>query len=158
MIVTMTETHLDALMPYEQEMFGPEAWSRQSYAREIADTALRHYLAVEDEDGTLLGWGGVMVIGSSAELLTIGVVPQARRRGLATDLLHALLETARGRGAVEIFLEVREDNEVARAFYDREGFERLRLRRGYYDNGRVNGIEMRLALTPDTDRTAGAGT
>ena len=107
---------------------------------------LRSYLASESDDGALLGWGGVMVVGPSAEILTIGVVPHARRQGLATDLLHALLEVARQRGARECFLEVREDNDAARAFYSREGFERLRVRRGYYANGRVHGIEMRLDL------------
>ena len=143
MIVAMTAEHIDALMPYEQDMFGPEAWSRHSYAKEIADTALRHYLAVEDDDGALLGWGGVMVIGPTAEILTIGVVPQARRRGLATRLLHDLLDEAVRRGAEECFLEVREDNAAARAFYLAEGFAEIGVRRGYYDHGRVHGISMR---------------
>lgn len=149
MIVTMTPTHLDSVMQYEDEMFGTEAWTRQSYAREIADRELRSYLAIESEAGDVLGWGGVMVVGPSAEILTIGVVPAARRRGLATDLLHALLDVARRRGAVECFLEVREDNEAARSFYAREGFEQLRVRRGYYANGRVHGIELRRDLTAE---------
>jgi len=142
----MTGKHIDALLPFEQDMFGPEAWSRQSYVNEVADTALRHYLAVEDDAGALLGWGGVMVIGPSAEILTIGVVPDARRRGLATKLLHALLSEAVRRGAEECFLEVREDNAAARAFYAAEGFTELGMRRGYYDHGRVNGISMRLEM------------
>jgi ribosomal-protein-alanine N-acetyltransferase len=108
---------------------------------------LRHYLAVEGEDHELLGWGGVMVLGPSAEIMTIGVIPQARRRGLATDLLHALLAEAHRRGAQECFLEVREDNDAARAFYEREGFETVGVRRGYYDHGRVHAISMRLELT-----------
>jgi ribosomal-protein-alanine N-acetyltransferase len=145
-IVPLTTAHLDGLMTYEHEMFGPEAWSRQSYASEIADTALRHYLAAESDDGELLGWGGVMVVGPTAEILTIGVVPQARRRGLATELLHALLTEARRRDAEECLLEVREDNDAARAFYHREGFEQVRVRRGYYDHGRVHAIEMRSDL------------
>jgi ribosomal-protein-alanine N-acetyltransferase len=145
-IVTMTPAHIDALMPFEHVMFGTDAWPAESYAAELADTDLRHYLAVESEAGELLGWGGVMVIGESAEILTIGVVPTARRHGLATELLHSLLAEARRRGARECFLEVREDNDAARAFYDREGFRRTRLRRGYYDSGRANAVEMYLGL------------
>jgi ribosomal-protein-alanine N-acetyltransferase len=145
-IVTMTASHIDALLPYERDMFGTEAWSRQSYAQEIADTSLRHYLAIEDDTDELLGWGGVMVVGQGAELLTIGVVPHARRRGLATDLLRALLAEARSRGAEECFLEVRHDNVAAIAFYERAGFTRLGVRRGYYDRGRVDAISMRLDL------------
>ncbi len=134
-------------MPFEHDMFGNDAWPAESYAAELADTELRHYLAIESEAGELLGWGGVMVVGDTAQILTIGVVPSARRRGLATDLLHGLLAEARRRGARECFLEVREDNEAARAFYDREGFRRSRLRRGYYDNGQINAIEMFLGLS-----------
>lgn len=144
MIVAMTPAHVDALMPYEREMFGTEAWSARSYSAEIADTALRHYLAVEDDDGALLGWGGVMVIGPAAEILTIGVIPAARRRGLATKLLHALLDEAVRRGAEECFLEVRNDNTAARAFYAAEGFAEIGVRRGYYDHGRVDAVSMRL--------------
>jgi ribosomal-protein-alanine N-acetyltransferase len=145
-IVPMATTHLDPLMQHEKEMFGTEAWTRQSYAYELADRELRSYLVSEADDGTLLGWGGVMVVGPTAEILTIGVVPDARRQGLATELLHALLDIARQRGATECFLEVREDNDAARAFYAREGFAPLRVRRGYYANGRVDGVEMRLEL------------
>jgi ribosomal-protein-alanine N-acetyltransferase len=146
MIVPLTTAHLDALMTYEHDMFGSEAWSRQGYVSEIADTALRHYLALESDGDELLGWGGVMVVGPTAEILTIGVVPHARRNGLATELLHALLIEARRRDAEECFLEVREDNDAARAFYNREGFEPVRVRRGYYDHGRVHAIEMRRDL------------
>lgn len=145
-IVAMNGTHIDALMPYEHEMFGNDAWTADSYRFEISDTELRHYLAAESDSGTLLGWAGVLVVGDSAEILTIGVVPAAQRQGIATQLLHALLAEARTRGARECFLEVREDNQPARAFYDREGFARTRVRRGYYDNGRTNAVEMRADL------------
>lgn len=145
-LVPMTARHVAALMPYEQEMFGTEAWSADGYRAEIADTRHRHYVAAESADGELLGWGGVMVVGGSAEILTVGVIPAARRRGLAVRLIAALLEQARDRGADEVFLEVRVDNEAALALYEREGFVRIGLRRGYYENGRVDAVVMRRDL------------
>lgn len=145
-IVPMTSSHIDELMPYEREMFGSEAWTASGYRTELADTRHRHYLAVEGVDGALLGWGGVMVVGESAEILTVGVVPAARRRGLARRLLDRLLAEARERGAIEVFLEVRVDNESARALYLSEGFADIGLRRGYYDAGRVDAVVMRREL------------
>jgi ribosomal-protein-alanine N-acetyltransferase len=142
----MTEAHIDLVMEYEHEMFGPDSWTDDSYRDELNDTELRQYLVVLDDDGSLLGWGGTLLVAGTAQLLTIGVVPHAQRTGIATKLLHELLAAARVRGAEECILEVREDNHAARAFYDREGFTRLRVRRGYYDNGRSNAIEMRLDL------------
>jgi ribosomal-protein-alanine N-acetyltransferase len=142
----MTAQHIDALMPHEKEMFGTEAWTRRAYQDELADIRYRHYVAAEDDDGALLGWAGVRVIGGDAEILTVGVLPAARRRGIARQLLADLLDHARQRGATQALLEVRVDNAAARALYASEGFEVIRLRRGYYDFGRVDAVEMRRAL------------
>lgn len=145
-LVPMTRGHIDALMPFERDMFGTEAWTRNGYQAEIADTRHRHYVAAEDDDGSLLGWAGVLVIADTAEILTVGVVPSGRRRGTARRLVRALLNEAIRRGATEAFLEVREDNPAARALYVREGFTEIGLRRGYYDAGRVDAVTMRKAL------------
>lgn len=142
-IVAMTRSHIDELMPFEQEMFGTEAWSVAAYRSELADTRLRHYIAAEAPDGALLGWAGVMVVGETAEILTVGVVPAARRAGIARAMIAALVAEAEGRGTTETFLEVRVDNAAALALYDRDGFERVGVRRGYYDGGRVDAVTMR---------------
>jgi ribosomal-protein-alanine N-acetyltransferase len=145
-IVAMTRHHVDALLPYERAMFGTEAWTRGGYLDEIADHRLRHYVAAEGPDGALLGWAGVMVVADSAEILTVGVVPAARRGGIARLMLADLLADAARRGAREVFLEVRTDNEAAIALYASEGFVPLGRRRGYYDGGRVDALTMRRDL------------
>jgi [ribosomal protein S18]-alanine N-acetyltransferase len=145
-LVPMTTAHVDALMPYERDMFGTEAWTPKAYRAELADTRHRHYVAAEGPDGELLGWAGVMVIQDAAEILTVGVVPAARRTGLARLMLADLLAEAARRGAREAFLEVRVDNDAARALYRREGFEEIGRRRGYYDGGRVDAVTMRKEL------------
>jgi ribosomal-protein-alanine N-acetyltransferase len=145
-LVPMTTAHVDALIPYERDMFGTEAWTPRAYRAELADTRHRHYVAAEGADGELLGWAGVMVIQDAAEILTVGVVPAARRTGLARLMLNDLLAEAVRRGAREAFLEVRVDNYAARALYRREGFEEIGRRRGYYDGGRVDAVTMRKEL------------
>lgn len=145
-LVAMTRQHVDELMPYERVMFGTESWSRAAYLAEITG-ALRHYVACEGSDGELLGWAGVMVVADTAEILTVGVVPVARRRGLARIMLANLLSEAVRRGANEAFLEVRADNPAAITLYVSDGFVRLGTRRGYYDGGRIDAITMRKALS-----------
>jgi ribosomal-protein-alanine N-acetyltransferase len=145
-IVAMTLAHVDALMPYEQEMFGTEAWSRASYRAELADTRNRYYVAAEGPAGELLGWAGVLVVADTAEIMTVGVVPSARRSGTGRRMLDILLAEAVRRGAVEAFLEVRADNDGARAMYRSAGFDEIGLRRGYYAAGRVDAVTMRKAL------------
>ena len=145
-LVPMTNAHIDELMPYEKAMFGTEAWTRSGYRSELADTAYRHYLAAEDANGRLLGWAGVMVVADVAQILTVGVIPEVRRQGIGQQLLDALLAEARRREASAVFLEVRVDNEAAQELYRRNGFTTLRVRRGYYDHGRVDAVEMQRVL------------
>lgn len=145
-VVPMTRAHIAALMPYEQELFGPEAWTADGYRDELADKRHRHYLAAVDENQALLGWAGVRIVADSAEILTVGVIPAARRQGIGARLLAMLLDEARRRGAVEAFLEVRVDNPGAQQLYQRARFVQVGLRRGYYDGGQVDAVVMRRAL------------
>jgi ribosomal-protein-alanine N-acetyltransferase len=62
-------------------------------------------------------------------------------------MLADLLAEAVRRGAREAFLEVRVDNEPARALYRSEGFDEVGRRRGYYDGGRVDAVTMRKELS-----------
>jgi ribosomal-protein-alanine N-acetyltransferase len=150
-IVAMTDAHIAALMPFESAMFGTEAWSAGSYRAELADVGTRHYLAAEGPAGQLLGWAGVMVAADSAEILTVGVVPDSRRQGIAARLIDGLMAEARRRGAVEVFLEVRLDNDAARQLYEHQGFTVVGRRRGYYDHGRIDAIVMRRELTMSSE-------
>jgi ribosomal-protein-alanine N-acetyltransferase len=145
-VMPMTKQHIAALMPYEQAMFGPEAWTADGYRRELADKRHRYYIAAVGEDDALLGWAGVRVAADSAEILTVGVVPHARGQGIGARLVEMLLDEARRRGAVEAFLEVRLDNLVAQRLYERVQFQPVGIRQGYYDAGRVDAVVMRRAL------------
>lgn len=145
-LVPMTETSLAQVMQHENETFGSEAWTRSSYLAELRDKRTRHYITAV-EDGTLLGWAGLMVVADTAQIMTVGTVAAARRRGVGRQMVQALIAEAAARGAVEVILEVRVDNEPARKLYESFGFTALRIRRGYYDGGRIDAIEMRLALT-----------
>jgi ribosomal-protein-alanine N-acetyltransferase len=148
-IVPMTDAHIDMLIAFEREMFGPEAWTAGSYREMLRDAKHKRFVTALDEDGGLLGWAGLMVNGDTAEVMTVGTVPSARRRGIGAQLTNVLIDEARARCAVELFLEVRIDNDAARALYEGLGFETVGIRRRYYDNGRVDGLTMRLGLAHD---------
>jgi ribosomal-protein-alanine N-acetyltransferase len=67
-----------------------------------------------------------------AELLAIGVLPDARRMGVGRRLLDAVIEHGRAHGAARLVLEVRADNDAALALYRRAGFAEVARRVGYY--------------------------
>lgn len=145
-IVPMTRAHIALLMPYEHELFAGEAWTEDSYRAELTDTRHRRYVVVEGASGELLGWAGVRVVAETAEILTVGVIPAAQRRGLARQLLAVLYAEAIERDATEMFLEVRIDNVAAQSLYAAEGFVDIGRRRGYYGNGTIDAVVMRREL------------
>ncbi len=67
-----------------------------------------------------------------AEILTLAVIPGARRRGLGRALVEAAAAEARWRGAKALFLEVAADNPGALTLYEAAGFSQAGLRRAYY--------------------------
>lgn len=67
-----------------------------------------------------------------------------RGRGLGELLLRATLDKLKQRGGREIFLEVRESNQVARRLYARCGFEKIARRKEYYDDSE-SAVVMRAA-------------
>ncbi len=69
---------------------------------------------------------------AEVEILSLAVLPAARRRGLARALLAALARQAGQSGRQRVILEVAEDNAAARAFYAAAGFAEDGRRPGYY--------------------------
>lgn len=67
-----------------------------------------------------------------AEILTLGVIPEARRAGVGRALLEAALENARALGAAALFLEVAADNAAAIALYQQAEFGAVGSRKDYY--------------------------
>ena len=73
-----------------------------------------------------------------AELLNLAVNPAQRRRGVASALLDALSGISKGK----VFLEVAEPNYAAIALYEHHGWVRKGIRKGYYNQGRINAVVM----------------
>ena len=83
----------------------------------------------------LIAAGGFIlcrVAADEAEVLTLAVLPEARRRGVGGALLTSALALALAWGVRTFFLEVAEDNPAALALYQGAGFGPIGRRPGYY--------------------------
>ena len=76
------------------------------------------------------------LVADEAEILTIVVNPQFRRRGIGKILLAEAIRRAALDGGAAMFLEVAEDNTEARGLYAGMGFQSVGMRRNYYGPGR----------------------
>lgn len=86
------------------------------------------------------------VAADEAEILTLAIAPDHRRRGLGGALLAGAIAQAALRGAAAMFLEVSEGNEAARALYAAAGFVEAGRRRRYYPDG-ADALVLRRALS-----------
>jgi ribosomal-protein-alanine N-acetyltransferase len=100
----------------------------------------------QDPVGFLLAWHVV----DELHLLEIATHPEMRRRGVARNLLLALLEQARSLHARLLLLEVRRSNEAAIRLYRSLGFRTTGVRRGYYADNSEDALEMRIVLNVET--------
>lgn len=97
-------------------------------------------------ENTLAGFLVARHQGPEWELENIVVAPVSRRNSLGTRLLEELLSRAQGAGSECIFLEVRESNQAARAFYEKHRFEKTGRRRLYYSNPDEDAIVYQKSL------------
>ena len=74
-------------------------------------------------------------LGGETEILSIGVIPECRRRGIGRALLGAILVEAERRGGDSVVLEVAADNDPARRLYTGFGFVAVGRRPRYYSRG-----------------------
>lgn len=86
-------------------------------------------------EGEPAGFVLVRSDGTEAEVLTIAVAPEQRRRGVARRLLGAALDRLGSEGTQRLVLDVAEDNSAARALYAALDFREVGRRRRYYRSG-----------------------
>ncbi|MEO0080944.1 MAG: ribosomal protein S18-alanine N-acetyltransferase [candidate division WOR-3 bacterium] len=146
LIRPMTEEDLDDVEKLEQATF-VEPWSQACFRQDLHRP---HSLAlVAVKDGRLAGYA-VAWAEEELHVANIAVEPAFRRLGIGRALMQQLETFGRRRGVKSVYLEVRQSNTEAQAFYRRLGFVQTYVRRGYYSNGED-------AVVMEKDIAAGQG-
>ncbi len=117
------------LVDLEERTF-PQPWSEGIFREELRQSN-RIYLAA-DEDGSLIGYVGVLLVGEDAHITTLAVTGGRTGGGLGTRLVLEAVEQALDRGARQLTLEVRMSNRRAQDLYRRFGLGPVGVRKGYY--------------------------
>jgi ribosomal-protein-alanine N-acetyltransferase len=141
----MLEADLDAVAAVEKDIY-PFPWTRGNFV----DALHAGYSAwvLRDAQGRVAAYSVMMIALDEAHLLNLSVARDAQRTGLGWRTLGWMADVARGHGGRTMLLEVRPSNEAALRLYQRYGFERIGVRRGYYpaSGGREDAIVMRISL------------
>jgi ribosomal-protein-alanine N-acetyltransferase len=158
---SMTLEHLDAVCAVETTAYD-HPWSRANFADSLA-VGYHCQLLVGPADEaaggaeTLIGYFVAMTGVEEVHLLNITVAPAFQRQGWASLMLDILAGWSRAQGAQWLWLEVRTGNARALQVYERQGYRRVGVRKGYYPahGGREDAIVMSLRL--DAPASAWAG-
>jgi ribosomal-protein-alanine N-acetyltransferase len=134
--------HAEAFAP-----LGERGWTRREMAELLAAPGVAGLVlqSGRKEVGLAL-W---RVAADEAELLTVAIRPDCRRRGAGRALVELVVALARERAAGSLFLEVGADNAAALALYRAMGFRQVGHRCAYYrrvDRPAADAIVMRLGL------------
>ena len=140
---------LENVMAVERASFGREAYDRNLFA-EYAHACEELFLVAERRAGRFAGYAIACVCRGRPELanlISIAVAPQARRKGIASLLLLSTIRRLKFRGIERLTLIVRQSNTAAIEFYRRHGFEIVRRAPRYYEDGE-DGWLMRMQISP----------
>jgi [ribosomal protein S18]-alanine N-acetyltransferase len=130
---------LSAIEESERSSY-PTPWSRSMFAGELAKPSSICLGAFEGE--RLVGYLIVSRYVDAWHVMNVAVALDHRRRGVASELLGALFERTREDRRRGYTLEVRVSNAGAITLYERLGFERRGVRRGYYTDNREDALIM----------------
>ena len=127
----------------------PRPWSEQVFVDELGRPD-RHYIVAED--GPIVGFGGVMLVGDEAHVTNLLVDPAKRGAGVGRAILERLVALAVADGAKHLTLEVRAQNEEALALYRSFGLAPVGVRPKYYGDD-----DALIMWAHDVDSIVGRG-
>jgi [ribosomal protein S18]-alanine N-acetyltransferase len=128
-----------------RESPGAANWSPAGREMLQGDTGV--IALVCEVDSSVIGFLIARQVADEAEILNLAVNPQSRRTGHGSALLRGVLQAFQQRQVARAFLEVRESNVAAIAFYHKHGFVPTGRRNAYYSSPQEDALIMVKKLT-----------
>jgi ribosomal-protein-alanine N-acetyltransferase len=139
---------LPVLASMEKALFADAPWSMGQFKEEFKGVPkTRYFLVATDEQDQIVGYAAVLVVapGVEADVLTVAVLPDFTRRGIASQFMSELEKWSLSKQAPAMMLEVGVNNVSAIALYEKLGYENISTRKGYYGPG-LDAFVMRKEL------------
>jgi len=129
--------YIEQIFNLEKEIFKSSAFNK-SYLDTLikGDNSFIYVYLIDDKVS-----GYLMILDSIDvyEILAIATIEEYRNKGIAQELLDKIKTK-------DIFLEVRESNQVAINFYKKNKFNQISIRKNYYSEPNENAIIMKLEV------------
>ena len=139
---------LPVLVSMERVLFADSPWTTGQFKEAFQGVpTIRHFLVATNEQDQIVGYAAVLVVapGVEADVLTVAVLPDFTRKGIASRFMKELEKWSISKQAPAMMLEVGVANVSAIALYEKLGYENISTRKGYYGPG-LDAFVMRKEL------------
>ena len=130
----------------EKECFGRDAWSINALIGEF-NNAFSHLFACEI-DGKIVGYVCVRIMYEEAQICNLAVLPEHRRKGIATELLGEVATFSKEKGCERAELEVNVENLPAVELYRKCGYKEEGIRKNFYRKSRYASRDAYTMVLP----------
>jgi len=139
---------LPVLVSMEQVLFADSPWSMGQFKEEFKGVPnSRHFIVATNDQDQIVGYAAVLVVaaGVEADVLTVAVLPEYTRQGIATHFMNTLEDWSALKQAPAMMLEVGTKNQAAITLYEKLGYQKISTREDYYGPG-LDAFVMRKEL------------
>lgn len=127
----------------EIEKSFPQFLCKNSINKNLLDDPFTEYY-IYIENNRILGFINYDILYERAELLYIAVIEEAQNKKIGSKLLEFMIKNCRKKNIQNITLEVNVENKKAIALYEKYGFQKVAIRKNYYQG--IDGILMEKEL------------
>lgn len=120
-----------------------DCYSNELIKESLINSSNCTYLATLDS--VPIGYISYSLVCDEAELIKVVVLKEYRNNGYGKSLIKKSIELLKEKNIKNIFLEVRENNNIAIKVYEYIGFDKINIRKKYYD-GCIDAIIYRLSI------------
>ena len=131
----MDESDIREVVENDRRILG-QSLGAETYKNELEQNPFTYYFIMENpETKAFLGHVGLWIDSPLAQILNIYIIPEMQNQGLGSALMEFALTFLKEHQVTTLTLEVRQSNKTAKYYYTKFGFQKVAVRKQYYENG-----------------------
>ena len=142
----MAPIDIPVLVGMEKSIYPESPWSAAQFREELSGIPRTRKYIIAQNGTDIVGYAGIAIAGDVADIHTLTVIPEFRRRGIASEMLRNLEQWALEKKIEAVMLEMREGNVEAQPLYEKYGYRVISRRDNYYAP-KIHALIMRKELS-----------
>jgi len=131
-IESMKLSDIDVVCDLENKLF-KDPWPKKFFIEDLENEFSNYFVLKDNEE--IIGYAGFWYMFENCDLVNIAIKKERQGQGLGEKLLKFVIRKAIKENCEFLHLEVRKTNTKAKSLYEKYGFIKTRVRKGYYSDG-----------------------